>query len=358
MNWYVPGVVNVTVVGGSCRPGSSPRSGATPWTGSVPVRWRSWTAASPTIHSWSIGSSLRRTIVTGTPAGTRSAGRLEVGVVDRDLGRRPGQARQRAPRPPAIPASPSDRAMPADQGERARGRRCASHRCGPEPLGRHRQRRAPRGQQEDPADAADGQDSPTISRSAVERPVRRRPSRPACPARPSPRRRAGPGRVDREVEARAAARRASMLTLVSQAVRRHPVHPAVGAQVVEQRLGRRRRCGRAHAVVAGRGRAASPASVGQEVDVGLDALARRSCRGPGSAAGPTGSSVGIVMWTGVPSPTAWPRAAAASRVERGGEEDRRAGGVEVEHLGRVGREAEAVVGRPRADRRRRRRAGR
>ena len=41
-------------------------------------------------------------------------------------------------------------------------------------------------------------------------------------------------------------------------------------------------------------------------------------------------------------------------VERGGQEDLAALRVEVEDLGRVGREAEAVVGRPRADLLRRR----
>jgi hypothetical protein len=35
------------------------------------VRWRSWSAASPTIHSWSIGSVFVITNVIGRPAGTR-----------------------------------------------------------------------------------------------------------------------------------------------------------------------------------------------------------------------------------------------------------------------------------------------
>ena len=52
------------------------------------------------------------------------------------------------------------------------------------------------------------------------------------------------------------------------------------------------------------------------------------------------------MWTGVPSPTCWPRAFGRIGVERRGEEDRAALGVEVEDLGRVGREPEAVGGRP------------
>ena len=54
-----PAAANVTS-SSPCRPAGIVTSvGRAPWTGSVPVRWRSWTAASPTIHSWSIGSVLR-----------------------------------------------------------------------------------------------------------------------------------------------------------------------------------------------------------------------------------------------------------------------------------------------------------
>ena len=67
---YVPGVVIVTVVVRLEPAGIDTSVGREPWTGTVPVRWRSWVAASPTIHSWSIGSPLRRRIVSGTPAGT------------------------------------------------------------------------------------------------------------------------------------------------------------------------------------------------------------------------------------------------------------------------------------------------
>ena len=67
---YVPGLVNVTVVAWVVPAGIVTSVGREAWTGSVPVRWRSWTAASPTIHSWSIGSPLRSTNVTGTPART------------------------------------------------------------------------------------------------------------------------------------------------------------------------------------------------------------------------------------------------------------------------------------------------
>ena len=60
-----PASSNVTVVSRVGPAGIVTSVGREPWTGSVPVRWRSWIAASPTIHSWSIGSSLCRTIVTG-----------------------------------------------------------------------------------------------------------------------------------------------------------------------------------------------------------------------------------------------------------------------------------------------------
>ena len=69
---YVPGVSKVTVVSRLDPAGIETSVGREAWTGSVPVRWRSWVAASPTIHSWSIGSSLRSRIVSGTPAGTTS----------------------------------------------------------------------------------------------------------------------------------------------------------------------------------------------------------------------------------------------------------------------------------------------
>ena len=48
-------------------------SGRAPCWASVPWRCRSWKAASPISHSWSIGSSLIRTKVIGTPRGTVSS---------------------------------------------------------------------------------------------------------------------------------------------------------------------------------------------------------------------------------------------------------------------------------------------
>ena len=68
----VPAAFSTIVVRRVSPAGIVTSVGRAPWTGSVPVRCRSWTAASPRIHSWSIGSSFRSTIVTGTPTGTES----------------------------------------------------------------------------------------------------------------------------------------------------------------------------------------------------------------------------------------------------------------------------------------------
>jgi hypothetical protein len=58
--------------------------------------------------------------------------------------------------------------------------------------------------------------------------------------------------------------------------------------------------------------------------------------------------VGIEMWTGVLA-DALPARSRRVAVERCREEDRAALRVEVEDFRRIGREAEAVIGRPRAD---------
>ena len=57
---------------------------------------------------------------------------------------------------------------------------------------------------------------------------------------------------------------------------------------------------------------------------------------------------------GVPSPARLAELGGAGGVEAGGHEDLAAAAVEVEHLGRVGREQEAVVARPPCRPRRRR----
>ena len=65
--------------------------------------------------------------------------------------------------------------------------------------------------------------------------------------------------------------------------------------------------------------------------------------------GTHGLPVGMVRWIGVPSPRRWPRVVGPAGVEAGGHEDRAAGGVEVEHLGGVDRQPEAVLAGPVAD---------
>ena len=59
--------------------------------------------------------------------------------------------------------------------------------------------------------------------------------------------------------------------------------------------------------------------------------------------GTHGLSVGMVMCTGVPSPSCLAALAGGVGVEDRGQEDRTALGVEVEHLGRIRRQAEAVL---------------
>ena len=101
---------------GSSRPGCSPRSAARRATGSVPFRWRSWTPSSPTIHSWSIGSSLRRTIVIGTPAWTVIVGRSKC---EYRIGRSTdtGPAEVGSAQAHAIAVTPQGERDAADQGE-------------------------------------------------------------------------------------------------------------------------------------------------------------------------------------------------------------------------------------------------
>ena len=144
---------------------------------------------------------------------------------------------------------------------------------------------------------------------------------------------------------------ASMRTLDSQPERRHPAHALVGAEVVEQRLGRRGAVAEAQAVVAGRGGEQRRRAVGEQVDVGLDAFGRGLAEGQDAERDPrvVGRDRDVDR-----RPVTDRLAAGGGRIgiEHGGQEDRRARRVEVEHLGGVGREPEAVLGRPGADRRR------
>ena len=93
------------------------------------------------------------------------------------------------------------------------------------------------------------------------------------------------------------------------AVGGNPAHARVGAEVVQEALGLLAVV-EAHAVRAGRGREERRRAVGEEVDVGLDDVAAGLAQGEDADRHP-GFGVGIVMWTGVPSPIAWPRSAAA-----------------------------------------------
>ena len=65
-----PVASKVTTVLRDSPAGITTSVGRVGWRSSVAVRWTAWTASSPTIHSWSIGSRLRSVIVTGTPTGT------------------------------------------------------------------------------------------------------------------------------------------------------------------------------------------------------------------------------------------------------------------------------------------------
>ena len=125
------------------------------------------------------------------------------------------------------------------------------------------------------------------------------------------RRPAGARGVDREVVADLA-RGPVDRDLRQPARRRDPVHAAVGAEVVEEAVGGRtgwRRGGcrssrSAPAAAPGRGRSGGRRRPGP---ARWPVLPRARIR-----SGTHGFFVGIVMWTGVPSPTCWPRACAAS----------------------------------------------
>ena len=60
MYWSEPVASKVIVVTRVSPAGITSSVGREGWSSSVPVRCFAWTASSPTIHSWSIGSLLRR----------------------------------------------------------------------------------------------------------------------------------------------------------------------------------------------------------------------------------------------------------------------------------------------------------
>ena len=100
----------------------------------------------------------------------------------------------------------------------------------------------------------------------------------------------------------------------------------------------------------------SPSPVAAGSSVGARSVSRNTSASTRSSAvlprdrmrsGTHGSVVGMVMWTGVPSPIGLAALQRGIRVEAGGQEDGAPLGVEVEHLGRVGRQPEAVLRWPR-----------
>jgi hypothetical protein len=106
MYLYSPGCSNVSVVVRDSSAGIVTSVGTASWYGSVPVRCRSCTSGGPTIHSCSIGSSLRSVIVTGSPAGTSTASgtkrekRIAI-VASAEASAPPPQALARSARRPA-----------------------------------------------------------------------------------------------------------------------------------------------------------------------------------------------------------------------------------------------------------------
>ena len=146
-----------------------------------------------------------------------------------ERGRRPGR------RAPAGERWSSDADRSGHRQRRAPPRRAARSRRCRRRSARSRRRAGALSSVRSGATAAPGRSSPAMTRDGA-------------PA---------PGRVDREVEASCGAA-ASMLTLVSQRRRRDPAHAAVRAQVVEQRLGRRRAVVEDQAVGPASGPAAAP----------------------------------------------------------------------------------------------------
>ena len=124
--------------------------------------------------------------------------------------------------------------------------------------------------------------------------------------------------------------------------------PAIRSEVGQETLGRGLAGIEPDAIAAVRGGEQSRSVVGQEVDVRLDGLAAGLAEGEDPERNPR-----IVGRDRDVDRRAVAHLLAARlgrvRVEGGGEEDRAALGVEVEDLGRVGREAEAVVRGPGAD---------
>ena len=271
--------------------------GRAPWTGSVPVRCRWWTgvAEDPLV--------VDRVLVPQHDRHRhadryRELRRLEVRVADVDgqLGRRrraaghgPGRRRARHSERDDDPEEQPEVGPPHGSNLRQRPTRAASGRAG-----------AGRRPQDDHAEA---EDQP---KRLVRRQARRRDDEPGIHVR----RRAGAAGVDREVEREL--RGGGIDAHLRQPRRiRDPFHAPVGLQVGQQRFAGRLVVEQGQPVVAGRcGSSAGRWSLRRYTS----ASTRSSPVLPSARirSGTHGLSVGIVTWTGVPSPTAWPRSAAAS----------------------------------------------
>ena len=256
----------------------------------MPVRCRSWTAASPTIHSWSIGSSLRSTIVTGDAGRDGDPRRLEVRVADPDRRRSTGPRPGAAPRPRRSRPARATRAMPPTRARRP-GRRCASHRASAtrQAIDSGGRRRI---SSRIPPMPADGERQPDDDPDDVASCGRRRA---VAPGRSSPAMtRDGapaPRGVDREVEGELRRRGVDADLGQPADVGTQPM-PLSERRSSSSDVGRRGAVAEAQAVVAGRGgeqRRACGRSAGRRRP---RPAPRRSCRGPGCAAGPTGCRSG------------------------------------------------------------------
>ncbi len=172
-------------------------------------------------------------------------------------------------------------------------------------------------------------------------------ARPVEPGH-DPRWGAGPRRIDGEVE-REVRRGRVDADLGQPAGRRDPGHPFVGPQVIEQRDGGRRAVVEAEPVVPGRDGQKGRSAIGQEVDIGIDPLGGglAQCQDPQWDPWVVGRDRHVDRRPVTDSLATGGRCVG---IEHGREEDRRARGIEVEDLGRVGWQAETVLGGPLADR--------
>ena len=323
------------------------------WWASVPRSCASCIRASPTMNSWSIGSGSRARTARSRRERHRRCWELEPGmwmtIAPPAARRRP--AGRRRPWPPRRgracprPRSSGRRSAPARTITRGTGR--APRRRPRDQREPHEPRRAPRTSVIPPS----GDPGSRVARRAPFASGARAPPRPGR-ARPKPLASIARSWVSRSARSLHAELREPHVLLGQ------PAHARVRAQVGHQRV--RRGLARPQdqpalvlaAVGLDRLRQHRRLDVGQQEDVGLHDLVAAGGRAPGCAAAPTGSGVGITTWIGVPSPTLHALVGGAFGVEPGRQEDRAALGVELQHLGRVGRQEEPVVASPRCRRRR------